>query len=107
MQTTAPKVSTISPFKNAMEPLVIAEIDRQLTNFPLEVVQSINKTDAIAYTLNRLPPLYSTTKEGWDWQQERAKETFAALISKVAAWGIRAAQRKNKVFPTPLSQVCN
>ncbi len=54
---------------NAMIPLVIVEIEQQLKNLPNEILNSINKIDVIAYTLNRLPPLYYTTKEGWKWQQ--------------------------------------
>ena len=89
-------------YLNAMEPLAIAEIERQMKCMPREVVQRINATEAIAYTLNRLPPLYSTTQEGYCWQLKRAEETLMDLIEKVASWGIRAATRPTKNFVTPL-----
>lgn len=89
---------------NAMETLAIEEIDRQLQRLSVEVVNSINKGDAIAYALNRLPPLYSTTQEGWYWQQQRAKETLQDLICKAAGWGINAARREKKIFLTQLTR---
>ena len=89
-------------YLNAMEPLAIAEIERQMKSMPREAVQRINITEAIAYTLNRLPPLYATTQEGYDWQQQRAEETLMDLITKAASWGIRAAKRPRKKFVTPL-----
>ncbi|NEO28347.1 MAG: late competence development ComFB family protein, partial [Kamptonema sp. SIO4C4] len=63
---------------------------------------SINKNDAIAYALNRLPSMYATTQEGYDWQKKRAKESFTRLLAHAAKWGIKAAQRKQKYFSTPL-----
>ncbi|MGK7901229.1 MAG: late competence development ComFB family protein [Hormoscilla sp.] len=87
-----------------MEPLAIEEIDRQMQQLPLHVANSINKADAIAYALNRLPPLYATTEEGWTWQQERARETLQNLICQAASWGLRAAQRQRKGFATWLQQ---
>jgi Late competence development protein ComFB len=84
----------ILTYGNAMEPLVIAELEKQIQNLSPELVQSINLAEAVAYALNRLPPLYSTTEEGWEWQQQRAKETFADLITKAAGWGLAAVQRK-------------
>lgn len=93
---------SVSQYHNAMEPLASAEVDRQLQNLPQTTRESINKVDAIAYALNRLPAMYATTEEGWYWQQERAKESLTNLISQAASWGIKAAGRKAKVFTTPL-----
>lgn len=96
------KTSAGSSYRNAMEPLAAEEIDRQLQKLPGDVVKSINRADAIAYALNRLPGLYSTTEEGWHWQQNRMREKSGDLLAQAASWGIRAAQRKNKTFSTPL-----
>ncbi|WP_413278512.1 late competence development ComFB family protein [Floridanema evergladense] len=79
-----------------METLVIEEIERQLQSLPENLAGTINPTEATAYALNRLPPLYATTSEGYFWQQKRAKETLKDLISKAASWGIKAAQRERK-----------
>jgi len=91
-------------YKNAMEPLAIEEIERQMQQLPQQVANSINKADAIAYALNRLPPLYATTEEGWEWQQERAREAQQHLICKAASWGLRAAQRPRRGFYTWLQR---
>ncbi|MGK7900181.1 MAG: late competence development ComFB family protein [Hormoscilla sp.] len=98
------KKSVGANYRNAMEPLAAEEIDRQLERMPGDVVKLINKADAIAYALNRLPSLYSTTEEGWHWQQNRMREKSADLLAQAASRGIRAAQRKNKAFSTPLQQ---
>lgn len=98
------KASAGSSYRNAMEPLAAEEIDRQLETMPGDVAKLINKADAIAYALNRLPSLYSTTEEGWHWQQNRMREKSAELLAQAASWGIRAAQRKNKAFSTPLQE---
>lgn len=86
-----------SLYRNAMELLVIEEIERQLHSLPQNLTASINKHEAIAYALNRLPPLYATSSEGYSWQQKRARETLKDLISKAASWGIKAAQRKREL----------
>jgi hypothetical protein len=92
-----------SLYRNAMEPLAAQEIEQQMQSLPEDIIKSINKGEAIAYALNRLPPLYATTQEGWYWQQQRARETLQSLISQAASWAIIAVQRKTSKFSTPLS----
>ncbi len=92
-----------SNYGNAMEPLVVEQIRRKIQELPGDEAATINQTEAIAYALNRLPPLYSTTQEGWDWQQDKARETLADLIDKATSWGIRAAScNHSRFFSTPL-----
>lgn len=62
-------VERVLRYRNAMDPLVIEEIESQWQNLGIELGEFINKADAIAYALNRLLPLYATTQEGWHWQQ--------------------------------------
>lgn len=88
---------SFSPYRNAMELLVTEEIEQQLQNLPLNIVESINKYEAMAYALNRLPPLYATSLDGYFWQQKQARETLKDLIYKAASWGIKAAQRKREL----------
>ncbi|MDJ0555112.1 MAG: late competence development ComFB family protein [Microcoleaceae cyanobacterium MO_207.B10] len=83
---------------NAMTPLVTEEVELQLKKLPDDILKSINTIDVIAYTLNRVPPLYSTTKEGWEWQQKLAKENLIDMISRVTYLGIKAAQRKSRMI---------
>ena len=93
-------------YRNAMEPLAIEEIDRQMQHMPIHVANSINKVDAIVYALNRLPTLYATTEEGWNWQLEQGRESvrIQELLVNVASSALRAAQCKRKGFSTWLQQ---
>ncbi|MEC4986506.1 MAG: late competence development ComFB family protein [Oscillatoria sp. PMC 1068.18] len=91
-----------SSYSNAMEPLVKAEVAQQLENLPKKVIETIDPSDAIAYALNRLPPLYATTEVGLYWQQQQAQETLTPLIIKAVSWGIKAAQRQQKICPTSI-----
>ena len=95
----------VLPYRNAMEPLAASEVEHQLQQLPTETANSINRASAIAYALNRLPPLYATSVEGWHWQQERAQESFKDLIVKAAGWGLKAVQRNPLQISTPLLQM--
>ena len=86
-----------------MEPLVAVEIERQLQRLPEGLASAIDCSEAICYALNRLPPLYATTQEGWEWQQKNVQETLRKLIVQAASWGLRAAQRQPRRFSTPIS----
>ena len=88
---------------NAMEPLVAAEIEHQLQRLPEHLASAIDRSQAICYALNRLPPLYATTQEGWEWQQKNAQGTLRRLIVQAAGWGLQAAQRQPRNFSTPIS----
>ncbi len=59
------------PYRNVMEPLVAEEVQRQL---PLKLVKYLNRAQAIAYALNRLPALYATSERGWHLQMLKATD---------------------------------
>jgi len=90
------------PCCNVMEILVAQEIDRLIQAIDPDVAVNLNRVEAIAYALNRLPALYATTEEGWQWQMERAQSSLKGLIEMAAQWGVEEAQRKSKPFSTPL-----
>jgi hypothetical protein len=87
-----------------METLVHEEIDRQLTEPGATYPQNFDRSDAIAYALNRLPALYATTEEGWERQMNRARRGLMDLITMATTWGINEAQRKYKPHETPLTE---
>jgi hypothetical protein len=58
--------------KNAIEELVIAEIDLQISHLPQYRREQINLSEVAAYALNRLPPMYATSKAGWMRQRKKA-----------------------------------
>jgi hypothetical protein len=91
------------PCWNAMEVLVREEIDRQLLESKTTPSQDFDRSDAIAYALNRLPALYATTEQGWERQLKRARRSLMDLVSMTVTWGIKEAQRKYKPSDTPLA----
>lgn len=52
-----------------------------------------------AYALNRVPPLYATTKEGAAFQKEKAKESLQALIVQQVQQAIRKSCSTKEYFP--------
>ena len=89
-------------FRNAMEELVIEELERQLQSLPSDLVQSLNQVDILTYALNRLPPLYASTEEGYKWQQQQARKSMKGFIYRMVKLGIKVSQRNAKVFSIPL-----
>jgi hypothetical protein len=58
--------------KNAIEELVVAEIDLQISHLPQYRRVQMNLSEVAAYALNRLPPMYATSKAGWMRQRKKA-----------------------------------
>jgi Late competence development protein ComFB len=92
----------ISRYCNVLEPLVTAEVMRQLAELPPNLVKYIKPEEAIAYALNRLPPLYATSQEGWKRQQEKAQTDLAENIFIAVRQGLAAVQRDPLKASTPL-----
>ncbi len=92
----------ISRYCNVLEPLVTAEVMRQLAELPPNLVKYIKPEEAIAYALNRLPPLYATSQEGWKRQQEKAQTDLAENIFLAVRQGLAAVQRDPLKASTPL-----
>ena len=91
-----------SVYRNALEPLIREEVEEQIEKLPVKLAFYINPHQAIAYALNRLPAFYATSEEGWQRQQQKAKEELGDKITLAARWGINAViQDPLKVF-TPL-----
>lgn len=75
-------------YRNALEPLIEQEVQRQVRTLPPQVLQGVVLDDIIAYALNCLPPLYATTQEGWQWQQARAKQELQSQITSAVQQGL-------------------
>ena len=80
-------------YLNVMEPLVTEEVQRQLHHLPAKVSSYINAVEVIAYALNRLPPLYATSEQGWQQQQRKAKQTMSSQITQAVRQAIAAVQQ--------------
>jgi Late competence development protein ComFB len=92
----------ILKYRNVLETLVAQETSRQLMNLPPKLVKYINPAQVIAYALNRLPPLYATSFEGWQRQQKRATEELGNQITTAVRQGLAAVQRDPLKHVTPL-----
>lgn len=83
-------------YRNAVEPLVIQEVDRQVDRLPAKLLKCIDvdqiKAQAIAYALNRLPAMYATSERGWEFQQHKAQEKYGQKIVEVVRQGLAAIQ---------------
>ncbi len=75
-------------YRNAMEPLVVQEVERQMQQLAPSAMRSVNADDVTAYALNSLPCLYATTEAGWTWQQTRAREELAGQIAAAVCQGL-------------------
>lgn len=95
-------------YRNALEPLVAEEVQRQLQNLPSELITYINPAQAIAFALNQLPPLYCTSQRGWELQQRKAQEKLASQIQLAVHRALNAIQldplrTANLKFPKQIS----
>lgn len=79
-------------YRNAMEPLVAEEVERQLQQLPPKLVPYINSVQVFAYALNQFPALYATSESGWHYQQQKAQQ-FAPQIIIAVRRGLAAVGR--------------
>jgi len=89
-------------YRNAIEPIVIQEVEEQLQKLSPNILEYINSAQIVAYALNRLPALYATSKEGWNAQQLRAKKQMKEQIATAVRQGLAAVQRDPLKISTPL-----
>ncbi len=88
--------------KNVMEFLVTEEIERQVIRYPTNISRYINRVEVATYALNRLPPLYASSQEGFNRQKLRGRKEFSAEITKVVRQALAAVQKDLLRNSTPL-----
>ncbi len=89
-------MSTVQPaqtYLNVMEALVAEEVEKQKKQLPPKIAHYINQPEAIAYALNRLPPLYATSQKGWQQQRSRAARELHTKIVQAVRQALAALQR--------------
>lgn len=91
-------------YRNAIEPMVVQEVEHQLQQLPPKMLKYIDPIQVVAYALNRLPALYATSEEGWHWQQERAKTKLKEQITTAVRQGLVAVQADPLKVSTPLKE---
>ncbi len=88
---------------NVMEVLVSEEVENQLNALPHKVARQVNPDEVTAFTLNRLPALYATSKRGWQRQWKRGKGELHSQIATAVRQGIVAVQRDPLHTDSPLT----
>ena len=68
-----------------IELLATKAIDEHLETLPGIVVNSINKTSAIASVVNFFSPLYNAAEDELVWEDQNVQNTLEELISQAAA----------------------
>ncbi|MBE9226394.1 late competence development ComFB family protein [Phormidium sp. LEGE 05292] len=89
-------------YRNAIEPMVVQEVEHQLQQLPPKMLKYIDPIQVVAYALNRLPALYATSEEGWHWQQLRAKTKLKEQITTAVRQALVAVQSDPLKVSTPL-----
>ncbi|PZU93711.1 MAG: competence protein ComFB [Pseudanabaena sp.] len=82
----------MSSCRNALEELVIEEAESQYKKLGADVKKRVDLSEVIAYTLNRLPPMYATTQRGWVQQRKKAEQEMGAAITKTVRNGFLSTQ---------------
>ena len=88
---------------NAMELLVAKEVERQIEQLPPKLAQYIKSIEVATYALNRLPPLYTCSEEGWRYQKQKGKEKLDNQITVTVRRAVAAVQRDPLRYSTPLT----
>ncbi|MDJ0557145.1 MAG: late competence development ComFB family protein [Microcoleaceae cyanobacterium MO_207.B10] len=94
--------SSTKKYLNIMEKMVAEEVNRQITQLPQKLAKYIKRVDVETYALNRLPPLYASSQEGWKFQTKRAQAEYKKQISTAVRHAFAAVQRDLLKHSTPL-----
>lgn len=78
--------------RNALEELVIEEAESQYKRLGNDVKKRVDLSEVIAYTLNRLAPMYANTQRGWVQQRKKAAQELGPAIAKTVRNGFLSTQ---------------
>lgn len=88
--------------RNVMEILVSDEIDRQISRYPENIRKFINRIEVATYALNRLPPLYASSQQGFNKQKLKGRAQHSVQITQAVRKGFAAIQQDLLRYSTPL-----
>jgi hypothetical protein len=74
---------------NVLEEIVFKEIYIQIEKLRPEIQPKIKVEEVLAYAVNRLPPLFATSMDGWRYQYDYALNQLESQISQLVRHGIR------------------
>ncbi|AFY69360.1 Late competence development protein ComFB [Thalassoporum mexicanum PCC 7367] len=87
---------------NVLEKLVLTESEEQLKRLSSLVSRQVKGEDVAAYALNRLPPMYATSAQGYKRQQQRAHLELADEIESAVVQAILTLSKTPKRLVGPL-----
>ena len=89
--------------RNVMEILVSEEIDRQISRLPNNIKKFVNPIEVATYALNRLPPLYASSQQGFNKQKIKGRSEYSVKITQEVRKGLAAVQQDLLRYSTPLT----
>ncbi len=101
-QTIASHQDSKRTHKNVMELLVTQEVERQRSQLSENLAKYIDPIEVATYALNRLPPLYACSQQGWQYQELQAQSQFQQQITIAVRQALVAVQRDPIKRSTPL-----
>jgi len=90
-------------YRNAMEFLVIEELEKQFKLIPPRLSRYLNKKEVTAFALNRLPSLYATSEKGWRQQCVRGRRDYGSQITTAVRQGVLAVQKDPLRMESPIA----
>ncbi len=90
--------------RNVIEELVVSEVIAQNGRLSSSVKAKTNIDEVASYALNRLPPLYATTRRGYLHQQKLACKDFKSEIAQTISRGLIGVKKDILKDATPLPE---
>ncbi|NEP09884.1 MAG: late competence development ComFB family protein [Symploca sp. SIO2C1] len=100
-QTLASHQDSNRTHKNVMELFVSQEVEQQRSQLSENLAKYIDPIEVATYALNRLPPLYACSQQGWQYQKLQAQSQFQQITIAVRQ-ALAAVQRDPIKRSTPL-----
>jgi hypothetical protein len=91
--------------QNAIEELVVEEAKSQIMRLASGVKAKTNLDEVAAYALNRLSPIYATTRRGYLQQQKRAFTDLKQEITQTVSRGLIGVKKDALKDITPLPEI--
>ena len=88
--------------RNVMEVLVAEEIERQMKRLPANLKKFIRTLEVATYALNRLPPLYASSQQGFNKQKLKGRSQHSNKITQEVRKGLLVIQQDILRTSTPL-----
>ena len=79
--------------RNVMEVLVDEEIERQINLLPNNLKKFVKPLEVATYALNRLPPLYASSQQGFNKQKLKGRSEHSVQITREVRKGFAVIQQ--------------